>query len=150
MKSLRTIAYLCYGLVGLLGFVFAYIYLIRPEFMPYHADAVGASWNEIDASIKVLIIALMRVSGGGWLATSLSITLLLIARIKFQKIYFGFALVLVGLGGLIPTLYATLYVRANSPAVPPWMAAAGGILILIMALVMDFISYAKLKNGNVG
>ena len=150
MKSLRTIAYLCYGLVGLLGFVFAYIYLFRPEFMPYHADAVGSSWNEMDASIKVLIIALMRVSGGGWLATSLSITLLLVARIKFQKIYFGFALVLVGLGGLIPTLYATLYVRANSPAEPPWMAAAGGILLLVIALVMDFISYAKLKNGNVG
>ena len=148
MKSLRTIAFLCYGLVGLLGFVFAYIYLSRPEFMPYHADAVGMSWNEVDASIKVLIIALMRVSGGGWLAISLSITLLLVARIKFQKIYFGFALVLVGLGGLIPTLYATLYVRANSPADPPWMAAAGGILLLIIALVLDCISHTISRKKN--
>ena len=148
MKTLKTIAIAMYALVGLLGFVFAYIYLFRSEFMPYHAIAVGSSWADVDAGMKVLIIALMRVSGGGWLATSLSITLLLIARIKFQKVWLGAALVVVGLGCLIPTLYATLYVRGNSPADPPWMAAVGGMLLLIIALVFDLISnYASHKKG---
>lgn len=148
MKILKTIAFICYAIVGLLGFVFAYIYLFRSEFMPYHAVAVGLPWADVDAGMKVLIIALMRVSGGGWLATALSITFLLIARIKLQKIWLGLALVLVGLGGLVPTLYATLYVRANSPADPPWMAAIGGIALLIISLVLDYISHKKTQRKN--
>lgn len=140
MKTLKTISFISYTLVGLLGFVFAFIYLFRPEFMPYHEMAVGKDWNEIDPGMKVLILALMRVSGGGWLATAISISVLLISRSKFKSSIFSIGLVLVGLGALIPTLYATLYVRSNSPADPPWFAAAGGIALLIIALILDSVA----------
>ena len=75
MKTLKTISFISYVLVGLLGFAFAFIYLFRSEFMPYHAVAVGSDWNDIDHGMQILILALMRVSGGGWLATAISITI---------------------------------------------------------------------------
>jgi len=148
MKMLKTISFICYGLVALLGFVFAFIYLTRPEFMPYHADAVGMSWENVDANMKVLIIALMRVSGGGWLATSLAISFLLIAGRKFKKFWLKVALVSVGLAALTPTLYATLYVKTYSPAEPPWIAAAVAIVILLLALTLEFIGLQKSKVEN--
>ncbi len=145
MKILDLISFVCYGLVALLGFVFAFIYLTRPEFMPYHADAVGVEWDAVGAEFKVLIIALMRVSGGGWLATSLAISFLLIAGKKFNSLWMKVALVSVGLAALIPTLYATLYVKSHSPANPPWIAAAVGILLLLIALFLDFVANRKSK-----
>jgi len=148
MKTLRTISLICYALIGLLGFVFASMYLFRHEFMPYHAVAVGKSWDQVDPAMRVLILALMRVSGGGWLATSVSITLMLIGRLRFKKIYFGFTLVMTGLAALIPTLIATLYVRFNSPADPPTIAAILGIIVLVAALILDAVSNAKLKESN--
>jgi len=146
MKTLKTISFILYALVGLLGFLFAFIYLLRPEFMPYHAVAVGLEWDAVDDGMKVLILALMRVSGGGWLATALSITVLIIARSKFKSSGISIGLVLVGLGALIPTLYATLYVRSNSPAEPPWFAAVGGIALLIIALILDSVAGFKPKK----
>ena len=107
MKTLKTISFICYGLVALLGFVFAFIYLSRSEFMPYHADAVGMDWNEVDTNMQVLIIALMRVSGGGWLATSLSISFLLVAG-KKHKVY--------GLGLL---LYWSVLLPLSPPCMQP-------------------------------
>jgi hypothetical protein len=148
MKTLKTISFICYALVGLLGFVFAFIYLFRSEFMPYHAVAVGTEWNTVDDSMKVLILALMRVSGGGWLATSISITILLIARSKFTSSIFSIGMTVVGLGALIPTLYATLYVRGNSPADPPWIAAVLGIVLLVIALVLDSIAGYDSRKKN--
>jgi len=59
-----------YGLISLLGFIFAYIYLFRSEFMPYHAIAVGKDWADVAPEFQVLILALMRVSGGGWLGVA--------------------------------------------------------------------------------
>ena len=140
MKTLKTISFISYALVGLLGFVFAFIYLFRSEFMPYHAVAVGSEWTTVDESMKILILALMRVSGGGWLATAISITFLLIARSKFTSSIFSIGMTLVGLGALIPTLYATLFVRSNSPADPPWFAAVIGIALLVIALVLDSLA----------
>ncbi len=148
MKTLKTISFISYALVGILGFVFACFYLFRSEFMPYHAVAVGKDWNEIDHGMQVLILALMRVSGGGWMATAISITVLLIARSKFKSSILSIGLVLVGLGALIPTLYATLYVRANSPADPPWYAAVGGIALLVIALVLDTIAGYDSKENK--
>lgn len=149
MKTLAALSKIFYALVGILGYFFAGIYLFRSEFMPYHAIAVEKPWEEVDAGLQVLIIALMRVSGGGWLATSVAITLFFISWLKQKQTFFGISLVLVALAALIPTLYATLYVKTNSPANPPWLAATAGILILLLGLIFDLISHKKLeKQGH--
>jgi len=145
MKLLKTISLIAYILIGLMGLVFAYLYLSRSEFMPYHAVAVGRNWQDVDPGMQVLIIALMRVSGGGWLATSLGIALMIWARNKYKQLFFSAALVLIGLGCVIPTLIATLYVRNNSPANPPWIAATLAILILVIAFIFDWIAGSKSK-----
>lgn len=149
MKTIRIISFTCYTMVALLGFVFAFIYLTRPEFMPYHADAVGVEWKEVNENFQVLIIALMRVSGGGWLTTSLSISFLLIVDRKFKKLWLKLALVAVGLATLIPSLWVTLYVKSNSPADPPWLAAVVGILLLLAALIVDLIWFHKNQKSKI-
>ena len=71
------ISFFCY----LLGFLFlitlALIYLFRSEFMPYHAVAVGQSWDDVDPAFQILILALMKVAGGGWFATAVATIILL-------------------------------------------------------------------------
>lgn len=146
MKSLNLFSLICYVLVVLLGLTFSIIYLFHDGFMSYHAEATGMKWEQLDAKMRVLITALMRVIAGGWLATTLSMSFFLIARIRFGKIMLSVALVITGLASLIPTLLVTLYVRNNSDGRPPWFAAAAGIVILLVALYFDHKSL-KMKNN---
>ncbi len=146
MKALKTIAFICYLIVGLMGLLFAFFYLTRQEFMPYHSDAVGMRWEDVSPHVQVLIIALMRVSGGGWLATSIGIFFMLVARRKYETMFFRFALLLIALSALIPTLIATLYVKNHSPANPPWIAAAIGIALISTGLLLDWIAFQKNKR----
>ena len=132
-----------YGLVSLLGFVFAYMYLFRPEFMPYHAVAVGRDWSEVANEYQVLILALMRVSGGGWLGVATGILICLIAFIRTGKSWTHISVLLIGLSGLVPTLMATLMVKNGSPANPPWYAAAIGIGVLVIAFILSFFIKKK-------
>jgi hypothetical protein len=46
------------------------VYLFRSEFRPYHAEAVGPSWSEVERPFQILIRTLMIVLGGACLATS--------------------------------------------------------------------------------
>ncbi len=68
MSTRLKIAFWCY-LVSLLGpIAFGLMYLLRPEFMPYHAGAVVMSWAEVPRAFQVLILGLMRAAAGAWLA----------------------------------------------------------------------------------
>ena len=147
MKTLKIVIMICYLLVALLGILFAYMYLFRNEFMPYHSVAVGKSWAEVDPVMQVLILALMRVSGGGWLALSFALIFFSILTYRRNNIKLDLAGLIIGWSILIPTLYATLYVRSHSPADPPWIAAALAIAVLgigfILAIFKDKRSERK-------
>ena len=45
--------------------------------MPYHSLALAKSWSEIEANTQTLILALMRVAGGGFISTGIAIAILL-------------------------------------------------------------------------
>jgi hypothetical protein len=68
MTTRRKIALVIYVLVGLFSLYLGLTYYLRDQFLPYHERAVGVSWGQLDTSIQTLLLALMEVAGGGWLA----------------------------------------------------------------------------------
>ena len=136
MKS----ALVCYFLTILMGLFFAAIYLFRPEFMPYHAVAIGVKWTELRPEFQTLFLALLRVSGGGWLATAVSMGILVVIPFRRNEYWSRWAIPLIGLSAAIPTLYATLLVKARTPASVPWFGAAAAILLLIAGFVLSILA----------
>jgi hypothetical protein len=101
--------------------------------------AVGRPWAEVSEEYQVLILALMRVSGGGWLATSVGILLLLLFPYRKGKFWAYLGIPAIGLSALIPTLMATLHVKENSPATPPYLLAVVLIGLLITTIILSLI-----------
>ena len=122
MSSTQLAAFGCYAIAALIAFIFGTTYLTRKEFMPYHADAVERSWNDLDEKIRILIIALMRVAGGGWMASSLAIGILMYFFILQGDPLISLAMTFTGLAVSIPTLLATLIVKRRTKANPPVFA----------------------------
>lgn len=137
MKLRRTAALVCYVLVVLLALSFAGLYLLRSEFMPYHAVAVGTSWADLSPRYQALFLALMRVGGGGWLAVAGAIAILLLIPFRRNERWAFWAVPLIGLFAAVPTLYATLLVKARTPASPPWFGAAAAIALLVLGFVLS-------------
>jgi len=98
------------------------------------------SWSEVDTSFQILIIALLRVSGGGWLAASISIAILLFIPFRSGALWANWAILAIGLASAIPSFIATLKVKLNTPASPPWIAAVMAIAFLVIGFVLRLIS----------
>jgi hypothetical protein len=146
MKTLKTLIILLNGLVIVLGYIFAAMYLFRPEFMSYHSVAVHQTWSQVDTQIQVLILALMRVSGGGWLGVSVAMSILLGRYYRTERFWLIVAIFFTGIAILLPTLYATLFVKSHSEANPPWIAALVAVAILLIALVLSKIRSNLMKR----
>lgn len=134
MSVPSLVAVICFSIVILIGIIFALLYLFRRKFMPYHADAVEKSWNDLDEKQRVLIIALMRVAGGGWMASSVAIGILMYLFILEGDQMSSLGMAVTGLAVCIPTLLATLIVKRRTKANPPVFAVVIAIVLLLAGL----------------
>ncbi|PVV14325.1 MAG: hypothetical protein B6D72_04140 [gamma proteobacterium symbiont of Ctena orbiculata] len=130
-------SFACYTLFLIITIVFAFIYLFRSEFMPYHALAVGHSWSETAPAYQNLIIGLMKAVGGGWLSIAIAISVLLIKPIKQGEHWAYWAIPAIGLPPALINLYVAVNMALNTPASPPWVFAALAILCLLGGFVLS-------------
>jgi hypothetical protein len=141
-------AFVCYLLTLPIPIIFGLIFLFRQEFMPYHAVAVGQSWSEVDPAFRIIILALMRATGGGMLVTACAIGILLFKAFRQGIRWAYWAIPVIGLISTLPKLYATIYVTLNTPASPPWMAAALVTILLVLGFILSVMPEAKAKQAK--
>jgi hypothetical protein len=72
MDFRTKLAFGCYLLSLILCGVFGLLYLFSPQFMPYHAMAIGATWKDLAPAYRILILALMKSAGAGFLGSCIA------------------------------------------------------------------------------
>lgn len=137
MSATRTIACVLYGINALVSVVLGSIYLFTRRFMPYHQEAVGMQWEQVDPSMQVLITALMDVAGAGWLALGVAVAVLIWWPFRNGERWSRFLVPALLLLFYLPTLLATLMVLWHTPATPPWYGNAIALGTTGIAFVLD-------------
>ena len=149
MNKAMKVAFGCHLATALLLFIFGLVYLFRPEFMPYHADAVASEWSGVERPYQVLFLALMRATGGAWLATAVAMLILLWIPFRRGDKWVRWTIPTIGLILSGPAFYATTYVRQHTPGNPPWIAVVIGLLLSAVGLVISLrADRQKLRAGD--
>ncbi len=118
------------------------IYAVIKEFMPYHADAVGRSWSELDQPLRVLIIAALNADGGLILCNALAMTILLTIPFKRGELWASWAITAIGSATMLTVLRSAIHVDLKTPANPPWF-----ILLIVIALFFAAL-YLSVKSSK--
>jgi hypothetical protein len=117
--------------------VFGFLYLFSTQFMPYHAVAIGASWNDLTPAYRVLFLALIKAVGAGFLGSSIACLFILSIPFRSGLPWANWALLIIGLVVSIPSLYAALTVRWSTPASPPWVVSLIGALLAVAGFALS-------------
>jgi len=137
MKTRHKIALVLYVLVSFASLALGLTYFLLDHFLPYHEPAVGLPWDQLDARLQTLLLALMEVAGGGWLALFvLTMALIMVPFRRGER----WARVMIPIGILtfyLPTLHATLKVLQHTPSVPPWYGAAAACAAAVIGFFLD-------------
>lgn len=111
------------------------IYLVRPEFMAYHKEAVQKNWNELVSDMQTLLLALMRAVGGGFLTIGVAIIILQIEFDRTRELWIAITILIIGTVSALGTLYATILIRFKTKGRPPIFA----VLLFIVMLLVGFL-----------
>ena len=137
MTAILKISFSCYLITAIVSIIFGIIYLTRSEFMPYHAVALEKEWTELDIRMQTLILALMRVAGGGFLATGMVVILLMYLYIKTTEEWIIFIIPTVGFVTSLSSLYATLLVKNRTPGLPPVNLTLMSIALMLTGFILS-------------
>lgn len=121
MPTTMKWACFCYGfnVVGL--FLFGLIYTFSGEFLPFHSDAIQASWESLSPATQVLYLGMMKTEGAGFLSSALAI----------------------GIVELVPGLVGAYNTSHATPASSPWQLSLLGIVLLIVGLMLSLSGSAN-------
>ena len=63
MDGFTWTAFAIYLLGAIGAVIFGLMYMSRREFMPYHGQAIGKTWAELDDKFKTLFLVLLKAIG---------------------------------------------------------------------------------------
>jgi hypothetical protein len=137
VSTRNKIAFWCY-VVALVGpGVFGVMFLLRSDFMPYHADAVGMPWSEVSAPFQILIMALLKLAGGSWITVAVAEFVLLLIPFRQGARWALWAVPSLALLHYAGVCNAMAHVTLNTTATPPWGATIASIAFVLLGAALS-------------
>ena len=139
LAALHWISISVFAVIGLSLFLTGCVYLLRDEFMPYHAEAIQTEWGALGPNLQALLLGLIKGLGSGAFVSGLVI--LVMVGVSLKGIPRSFVLLLpitaIGYSGLL--CYATYTVYSNTPGNPPLgLTVALVVASIIASLALTF------------
>ncbi len=131
MDRRHKLAFACFATNAALGLAFGVVYLASPAAMPYHEAAMGTAFSALGVGEQAVILALMRVGGGGFVAVALASALLLARPFRAGERWAAAALLAVQLAMAAGAAYGVGTVILRTGALPPWGAALASLVLPI-------------------
>lgn len=132
-----------YGAALLIIAVFALIYATRLQFMPYHAAAIERPWHTLDAPLQLLLLALIRLVGWGWLAIACAGVMILhqvfVLRVPLQLLVLLQAYCLLA---ITPIIAVASQVKRHSNGSPPVMASWAAMMLCWLGFLFGLLARA--------
>jgi hypothetical protein len=126
-----------YLVIGAVNIVLGAIYFTSEQFMSYHSEAVGMPWREVDPGTRTLILALMKVAGGGWITVGFFTIILALGELIKRSAVSRWALPTGTLIFYLASLAATWGVHQATGAATPWVPSLAVIGFALLAFVVD-------------
>ena len=109
---------------------------------------VGKSWSEIAPGMQSIVLGLLTIVGGGFMASGFSILFLLVPLYRGELWAHGAILVITS-AMWAPTQYVTIALRIVAPeAQTPVVPTAFIIGLVFVGVVLSFLARMKVKNNG--
>ncbi len=141
-----TFSVLLFSLVGVSLFVTGCVYLSLDEFMPYHAEAVGMSWQELDPNLQGLMLGLIKGLGSGAFIAGASILYMAAVAARSDSSPYLTLLPAIAVGYTALLCYATYIVFDRTPGNPPLLLTG---LLVAMSVAASIALLASRQHKSV-
>ena len=139
-RIIDIIPILLYMIIGVISMVMAFKNLFSTRYLPFHEKAANKQWDEIDTSLKLVILSLLRLSGLGFLIISILLLVFPVINYFVPNMFYKYSIPIIAL------IYCTglfiinflLYRRTKEDT--PWKRSLYAAMILIVGIIISILN----------
>ena len=139
MRIIEILTIVIYGFVGVISLIMAYKSLFAKKYLVFHEKAAAIKWTEIDERLQYVILALMRISGLGFLVIALLMLIFPIVNYFIQDDFVRYSipfLAFIFCSGLFITNYSLhKYTESNTP----WKGSLFAMIAIIAGVILSVL-----------
>jgi hypothetical protein len=138
-EILKIMPVVLYLIVGTVSMIMAYKNLFAVKFLPFHEKASGKEWNEIDDTLKLVIISLLRLAGLGFLIIALLMLVFPVISYFNQNAFFTYAIPVTVLIFSMSLFIINFSLYSKTKAKTPWKGSLFAMFIIIAGIIISII-----------
>ena len=127
-------------LVGLISVVMAFKSLSANRFLPFHEAAAKKSWDDLDKPLQSVVIALLRISGLGFLVTGLLLFIFPVINLYVHDGFTLFAAPAIALLYCTGLFWANYHLHKKTGAETPWKGSLVAAAALVIGIIISILS----------
>jgi len=141
MKDIfNIIPILLFLIVGFISLKMAFKCLFSKKILPFHEKASGKLWNEFEDPVKILILALMRLTGIGFLVTSVLLIVFPIYNYFIPNIFYKYSIPVIALIFCTGLFLINYILYKKTKAETPWKGSLIAIIVIIAGMIISFFN----------
>lgn len=129
-----------YFIVGVVSAIMAVKNFSSDKFLPFQENAANRPWDEIDPSLQIVILALLRIAGLGFLIVAILLLAFPIINYLMPNTFYTFAIPVIALlfcTGLFIVNYS-LYKKTNANT--PWRGSVYAMIAIIGGMIISLFN----------
>jgi hypothetical protein len=139
MKYLEHFSIVVYALVGLISLIMAYKSITSKKFILFQQKAAVVPWENIDSRLQFVIIALMRISGLGFLIVAILLLLFPIINYFKQDEFIRYSIPLISLLFCLGLLWINYYLHKQTKSATPWIGSLFTSILIVVGLILSLV-----------
>ena len=128
-----------YVIVGIISLTMAYKNLFSKRFLPFHEKVSNATWDEIGAGAQDVVLALMKVSGLGFLIVGLTLIIFPVVNYFENDPFVRYAIPLLALIYCIGLSIINFFLFVRSQSNTPWKRSIYAAIIIGIAVIVSML-----------
>ena len=128
---------LIYWFVGIISIIMGVKLLTAKKFLPFHEQASGTTWESIDARVRLVISALMKVAGLGFLVNSALMIMFPWVAVGPNGIFFKYAIPSVGFLYCLGLFVVTFDLYRKTRAQTPWKKSLVAMVLILIGMFLS-------------
>lgn len=137
MKITELLSIILYGIVGFIALIMAIKNLVSKRWIVFHEKAAAKSWESLESPMKSVILALMHVSGLGFLVVSLLLLIFPVVNYYKQDILLKFSIPAISFVYCLGLFVANYHLHKQTDSATPWKGSLFSAIAIILGMILS-------------
>ena len=124
-----------YFIVGVICLVMAYKSIFSNKYLPFHEEAAGKAWDNVDESLQYVILTILKISGLGFLVVGLLLIIFPCVNYFRSDTFIKYSIPIIALIYCIGLFLFNYYLHKKTGANTPWIGSVIAMVIILIGII---------------